>query len=320
MEIKIPWVEKYRPKDLDSIIIQPSLKKVIASIMAKGANELPNLLFEGPPGTGKTTLAKIIADQMGMTMLYLNASEESGIDTVRTKMKTFCSTMALDDKLKLVVCDEADGLSKAAQDSLRNLIESVHQSTRFIFTCNHPEKISPALKSRLKEVYFEQVEDKLILKRVGEILRTEKIEVPKEQMPNIIKLVKKHYPDIRKTINHLQFFSSTGTLEINFEELQNEDIFASYVGMIKRKKLSEIRELLRNNKLDYEGLIRKVYNSMVYDNDEYFKDIKEPIKAEAIILCAEYIHRSLNFVIDREINFADFSIQLFLILGKNEGK
>jgi len=313
-EISIPWVEKYRPVDLESIIIPQSLKKIMSKVIELGPAHMQNMLFEGSPGTGKTTLAKILAGQMELTYLYVNASEESGIDLIRTKIKTFCSTMAMDDKVKLVILDEADGLSKAAQDSLRNLIETVTESARFVFTCNNPEKISSALKSRLKEIYFERVDEPLILRRVVEILRAEKIELPADQKTNLVKLIKKHYPDIRKTINHLQYFCTTGTLEIDFQELQNEDVYANYVDMIKRKKLSEIRELLRNNKLDYEGLIKCVYNSLIWEKDDAFKDWKEPQKAEAIILCCEYIHRGLNFVIDRETHFADFSLNLMLLM------
>jgi len=311
--MSIPWVEKYRPQDLDSIIIQPSLKKIIAALLEKGSESLPNMLFEGSPGTGKTTLAKVIAKELKATFLYINASEENGIDVIRNKMKTFCSSMAMDG-LKIVICDEADGLSAQAQDSLRNLIESVHVSTRFIFTCNHPEKISAALKSRLKQIYFEAVDEKPIMKRIGEILKSEGVVVPKDQFPKIAQLLKKNYPDIRKIINHLQYYSSTGTLEIDFQELSETDVFDKYMELVIGKKLSEIREILRNNKLDYEGMIKKVFQKVL---DGELK-LGENQRAEAIILCAEYVHRSLNFVVDKEINFADFSVQLMMIFGKEK--
>ena len=269
-EINIPWVEKFRPTKLDDLIIQPDLKKNIQSIIDKGSDTLPNFLFVGSAGTGKTTLAKIIANSLDSPYLYINMSEEGNVDTMRTKVKSFASSASLDNKIKIVIGDEADGISKAGQDSFRAMQESVHRTTRFIFTCNYPERISPAIKSRLKEIYFTPVEEKLILRRVGEILKEEKIIVPKEQMSNIIKLIRKHYPDIRKIINHLQYFCTSGTLEINFDELQSEDIFQKLCAVVGNMKLSELRELLKNNRIDYDGLIKEVFHSMINYQNMYY--------------------------------------------------
>jgi DNA polymerase III delta prime subunit len=268
------------------------------------------MLFSGPAGVGKTTLAKVIAKTYDLPYIYVNASDDTGVDVIRSNVKTFCSTMTVDGKMKLVIFDEADRLSGAAQDMLKGLIDSTFKAARFIFTCNSPEKMIDPLKSRAKEVYFGPVDIKLIGKRVIEILKAEKINIPIEQKDKLIQLIKKHFPDIREIINHLQYFSSSGDLEINFEELVSEEIFTNIIDLVKKKKFSEIREIMKNNKLDYEALIKKVFHAVLDTNNEHFKDLKEGQRAEIIVLCAEYIHKSLNFVIDKEINFADFIVQL----------
>lgn len=313
-EINIPFVEKYRPTTIDNLIIQPSLKKNIEAMIAKGADSLPNMLFVGPAGTGKTTLAKIIASTLDSPFLYINMSEEGNVETMRTKVKTFASSATIDDKIKIVIGDEADGISKQGQDSFRALQESVHKTTRFIFTCNYPERISPAIKSRLKEIYFSPVEEKLILRRVGEILKAEKIIVPKEQMSNIVKLVKRNYPDIRKTINHLQYFCSTGTLDIDFDELQGEDVFEKFIDVVKQKKLSELRQLLKDNRIDYDGVMRQVFHSII--NGQELFTIDENKKAEVIIMTNMFLKDSLNLVTDKEINFTAWAVELMQTVGR----
>jgi DNA polymerase III delta prime subunit len=313
-DISLPWCEKFRPSTLNDLIIQPDLKKIAQNIIDKGSEALPNMLFVGSAGTGKTTLARIFASELGSPYLYINMSEEGNVDTMRTKVKSFASSASLDDKIKIVIGDEADGISKAGQDSFRALQESVHKTTRFIFTCNYPERISPAIKSRLKEIYFAPVEEKLIIRRVGEILKAESIVVPKEQMANIGKLIKKNYPDIRKIINHLQYFCSSGTLEINFDELQSEDVYQKFCDVVKAKKLSDVRELLKNNRVDYDGIMKQVFHSIINNQSPW--ELDENKKAEIIIQVNEYLYKSLNSVMDKEINFTAWSIDLMQTIGR----
>lgn len=310
-EPNIPWVEKFRPKILDNVILHVSDKKIIKSIIDIGAENLPNLLFSGSPGTGKTTLAKVIANELDMPCLHINASDESGIDTIRTKVKGFGSSMSVDGKIKLIIIDEADGLSFQAQKAFKGVIESFHKSTRFVFTCNYSERIMDALKSRLKEVQFKTISIKPIKKRIIEILKNENINVSKSEGIKLINMIERLSPDIRKIINHLQYFSSTGDLEI--EDDIDADVFEEIITMIKEKKLSNIREILRNNKCDYNLLIAKVFDSVLDDKNDLLGNLNETQRAKIILLCSESLFRS-SFAVDKEISFASFTIECMAIL------
>lgn len=302
------WVEKYRPDKLEDVILPSTTRKTIHGILSSTtADTFVNLLFSGPPGTGKTTVAKIIPKTLDLPSLYINASEEGGIDIVRTRIKDFSMSQTIDGKLKVVILDEADGMSGSMQAALRNTIEATNKSTRFILTCNYPEKIIPPIHSRLKQVTFSKVDEKTILRRVYAILKTEGITIPETEAKNLILLIKKYHPDVRKIINHLQYFSVTGTLEIHFDETVSIDIFEEIMTLIRNKKLSEIRSILRNNKLEYYGLIRKIFDELLDTSSTYFKDMNEGKRAEAILICTEAQYKH-SLVMDKEMNFADFLI------------
>lgn len=305
------FVEKYRPSKLEDVILAPQTRKVLKSILESPNihSDFTNLLFTGSAGCGKTTCAKLIPKTLGLPYLYINASEENSVDILRTRVKDFATSRTIDDKLKLVILDEADFISVNGMAALRNIIESSHQTTRYILTCNYPEKIIAPLHSRLKEIVFSEVEEKPVLKRIVEILKLENIQVSKEQIPLLQTLVKKFHPDIRKILNHLQLFSNSGTLEIVLDGMISLDIFENLLHNIKTKKFSEIRTTLRNNKLDYNGLVRKFYDEILDSNSVYFKDLNEAKRAELILLCADTIFKS-NFVVDPEINFAAFCVEL----------
>jgi len=309
MAITVPWEEKYRPSTIDDIILQPTTKKTIMDFLKDGPESMSNMIFSGHAGTGKTTLAKVIAKTYNLPYLYVDCSDDTGIDVIRSQVKTFCTTMTVGGELKLVILDESDRLSSAAQDMLKGVIQNSYKIAKFIFTCNSPEKIIVPLKSRAKEVYFKPVEIKLVGKRIVEILKNERINISQEQKGKLSLLIKKCYPDIRQIINHLQFFSSSGDLEINFDELVSEDIFEKIVASIKKKKMSEVRELLRSQKLDYDAIIKKVFESLLNSDTTHFKELNEGQRAECLIHCSEYLYRT-NFVIDKEINFCAFVIEI----------
>lgn len=303
------WVEKYRPSTLDEVILPNSIRKQIESIFNKEEVSFTNLLLSGPAGTGKTSCAKLIPKILDLPYLYINASEESGIDVVRNKIRDFATSQSIDGKLKVIILDESDALTPATMSALRNTIEATSKTTRYIFTCNYPEKIIAPLHSRLKQIEFFKVDEKTILRRLLSILKKEGIAVDKEQGQNIVTLIKKYHPDIRKILNHLQYFCESGELDIIFDDIVDIDIFDEILENIRTKKISKIREILRGNKLDYNGIIKKIYNEVLNINSEFFKDIPEGRKAEIIILCADALFKS-NFITDAEINFAAFCVEL----------
>lgn len=305
------WVEKYRPFKLEDVILASSTRKILNGILSSPniSSDFTNMLFSGSAGCGKTSSAKLFPKTLEMPYLYVNASEENSVDVLRTRVKDFATSRTIDDKLKLVVLDESDFLSMAAQAALRNIIESTYQTTRYILTCNFPEKIIAPLHSRLKEIVFSDVDEKQILKRVIEILKLENIQVPKEQVPLLQTLVKKFHPDVRKILNHLQLFCNSGTLDIVLNDMISVDIFEQILYNIKSKKFSEIRTILRNNKLDYNGLVKKFFDEILDSDSSYFKELSEAKRAELILVCADTIFKS-NFVVDPEINFAAFCVEM----------
>lgn len=289
------WVEKYRPKKVSEFVISNNNLDIVNSFNTN--KKIPNLLFIGTPGIGKTSLAKIIVNNiLNCQYLYINASDESGIDTIRTKVSTFSQTKSIDGGIKVVILDEADGISIDGQRALRNTMEEFSNITRFILTANYSYRIIPALHSRCQTLDLTPPVD-LIIKRCVHILKEEKIEIPNEQKNNLLSLVKKHYPDLRKTINDLQKFSVTGKLKI----IDNvNDTFLSLIYKeIKNKNITAIRKILIEN----EGVFNSDYVSLLKGLFEYVENNAEnnEIKKKELLIIAEHLYRSA-FVVDQEIN------------------
>jgi DNA polymerase III delta prime subunit len=301
------WVEKYRPKTLQDYICTEANRQFFSSLQEKG--EIPNLLFIGTPGLGKTSLAKIIVnDILGCQYLYINASDENGIDTIRTKVTSFAQTKSIDGKVKVIILDEADGLSIDAQRVLRNTMEEFAGITRFILTANYKYRVIPALQSRCQSFDLTPPLD-MMVRRCAGILKQESIELPDEQKVKFVELVKANYPDLRKCINEIQKCSASGILKLT--DTKNDETLKLIFGEIKKNNITSLRKALIENEqmfnADYVSLLRNLFNYI--DKEESDADLKKFY----LLTISEYIYRS-SFVLDQEINCYSC---LILLAGKN---
>ena len=282
-------VEKYRPTNLDNYVGNESIKKSISNYI--GQNDIQNLIFYGPAGTGKTTLAKLIVKNLDCDYIYINASDERGIETIRDKVSGFASTMSF-KPLKVVILDEADFLTIQAQASLRNVIETFSRTTRFILTCNFIERIIDPLQSRCQTLKIVPPNKLDILKHLVKIIKRESISTVEEDLRTI---VDNNYPDVRKMLNTIQVSTTDNKLNLDTTALVSSNYMAQVVKELSGKKSwRQIRQIIANaNVQDFEELYR-----YLYDNASEFAPDKEGTVAYYI---NEYSYQS-NFRIDKEIN------------------
>ena len=278
------WTEKYRSQTLDQYISNTELKTTIGSWITK--NDIPHLLLYGKAGTGKTTLAKLITQNINCDMMYINASDENGIDTIRDKVKSFASTSTF-QPLKVVILDESDYLTINAQASLRNIIETFSAKTRFILTCNYVERIIEPLQSRCQAFKIETLSKPDIARHLVSILKAENTTY---DLPDISAIVTNFYPDIRKIINVTQQNSIDGKLTL-VKAGTRFDI-SEVVSLIKGKDaFKTVRQyLVDNNISDFEPMYRALYDSLGKDN------------GLITMTLAEYQFKHAT-VVDKEINF-----------------
>ena len=278
------WTEKYRSQTLDQYIGNSELKTTISSWIAK--NDIPHLLLYGKAGTGKTTLAKLITQNIDCDMMYINASDENGIDTIRDKVKSFASTSTF-QPLKIVILDESDYLTINAQASLRNIIETFSAKTRFILTCNYVERIIEPLQSRCQAFKIETLSKPLIASHIADILTAEEIYY---HLKDVARIINEYYPDIRKIINVTQQHTVDGKLIVT--KIDTKFDISDVVKLIQSKDAFRLvrQYLVDNNITDFEPMYRALYDELGKDN------------GLITMTLAEYQFKHAT-VVDKEINF-----------------
>ena len=291
------WVEKYRPMTLDTYIGNEHLKSKVSRYLESG--DLPHLLFYGRAGTGKTTLAKLLVNNIECDHLYINASDENSVDTVRNKVRSFASTIGFKD-MKVIILDECDYITPNAQAALRNLMETFSKHTRFILTCNYVERIVDPIQSRCQPFQIVPPSRKEVASHLYNILHEEGVDF---QIDDVGTLVNGGYPDIRRIINFAQRQVVNGKLSIEQDNLVaidlNINVFCSQlVNVLKTQNKKDafvtIRKMLADNKItDFADLFRLLYDEV----DDYGKGHI----AESILTIAKY-QLSDAQVVDKEIN------------------
>ena len=293
------WVEKYRPQTIDECILPESIKKTFSEFLNKG--EIPNMLLAGPPGVGKTTVAKALCKELGVDYYVINGSDEGRfLDTVRNNAKNFASTVSLssESKHKVIIIDEADNTTPDVQLLLRASIEEFSSNCRFIFTCNYKNKIIEPLHSRCAVVEFsikgreKQEIATCFFKRVNSILEQERVEADKKV---VAELINKHFPDWRRVLNECQRYSVSGKIDSGilaaFSDVSVNDLLKN----LKSKNFSEVRKWCVDNLDNDSGvLMRRLYDSM------YEVLVPSTIPA-AVLIIAKYQYQ-IAFVADQEIN------------------
>lgn len=300
------WVQKYRPQKVADTILPELTKKSFQKFVDD--NNVPNLLLAGSPGTGKTTAAKAMLEELGCDYIIINAALNRGIDTVRSEISTFASAISLAGGRKYIILDEADYLTPDAQASMRNLIETFSKNCGFIFTCNFKNRIIAPLRSRLSEVDFsiEKTEKPKLaaqfFKRVLAILKNEEVDFDQKV---VAKVIERYFPDFRRILNELQKYAGNGRIDEGiFADFKQESIDELFV-LLKEKNFTSMRKWCADNSdQDANEIFRKIYDTAT-------DKIELKSMPNFVIELADYMYKSA-FVADQEINLVAFLTSIMM--------
>jgi len=297
MSSEFLWVEKYRPKRISDVILPDTLKNTFIKIVE--GKEIPNMLFTGSAGLGKTTVAKALCNELELDYLIVNGSEEGNIDTLRTKIKQFASTVSLQGGYKVVILDEADYLNaQSTQPALRAFIEEFSNNCRFILTCNFKNRIIEPLHSRCGVYEFNATKKQMVdlagqfMKRVQTILETEGVTYDTKV---IAELIMKYCPDWRRVLNELQRYSISGNIDSDILNNVSDANFNNLFITLKEKDFKKMRQWVANNiDTDFSVIIRNIYDKMetVVDGSSI---------PQLVLILADYQYKN-SFVADHELN------------------
>ena len=303
------WVEKYRPQKVEDCILPTDVKDTFINFIQQG--EIPNLLLSGTAGVGKTTIAKALCNELGVDSYVINGSDEGRfLDTVRNQAKTFASTVSLTStsRHKVLIIDEADNTTPDVQLLLRASIEEFQKNCRFIFTCNFKNKIIEPLHSRTTVIDFnvrgksKQTLAALFFERCRDILTREEVRFNDKV---VVQVIQKYFPDFRRTLNELQRYSSTGSIDTGILATLGDANIDSLISYLKDKKFNEVKKWVTSNiDSDANAVMRKLYDGLS-------TSMVGPSIAAAVLIIAEYQYKAA-FVVDQEINLLACLTQIML--------
>lgn len=302
------WSEKYRPSTIEECILPKHIKDMFLGFIS--SKNFPHLMLSGGAGTGKTTSAKALCNQLGYEYILINGSDQRNIDTVRTTIRDFASSMSMYGKPKCIIIDESDGFSNIAQAALRATMEEFH-FVKFILTCNYKNKLIEPIHSRTTCIDFtssKQDRSGLLLefvKRVFSILKQENVTFDKGV---VVEIVKKFYPDNRRILNELQRLSSVGSIDTDALTLLSNTNIDSLISSLKKRELTGARQWIVDNvNMDIEIFYTDFYNAM------YTECTADDIP-QAILVISKYMYQG-SFVVDQEINLMAMMVELMQTVG-----
>jgi len=298
------WVEKYRPQTIDECVLPAKTKAFFKSLVEKG--EFPNLLLEGDAGCGKTTVAKALCNEMGLDYLFINASESGNIDTLRTQIRDYASTMSLDGSKKVIILDEADYLNpQSTQPALRGFMEEFSGNARFLLTCNFKDRILEPLQSRCSHVSFVIPKDERS-KLASEFLSLLTIILKKEEVkfeqPALIQLLKMYFPDYRKILNAINMYAAAGVVDQDIFSFIEHTPVKEVVDFIKKKDYTKLSDWVEQTEFDQET----VFEEFRKNRHSLIKEASLPDFDIAVWTFAESAHKVQN----PKINMQGFLVTL----------